>query len=82
MPQRQTTDDWQGFPYPKYPFEALADLLYGRERIQRAATEAREAAKAVELAEAEREAARVRAKEPRKPYSVKVEWGSCSKRDT
>jgi len=73
-PHQQTTDDWQGFPYPKYSFEALVDLLYGRERIQRAATEAREAAKAVELAEAGREAARVRAKEPRKPYSVKVEW--------
>ena len=73
-PRQQTTDDWQGFPYPKYSFEALVDLLYGRERIQRAATEAREAAKAVELAEAEREAERVRAKEPRKPYSVKIEW--------
>jgi hypothetical protein len=73
-PRQQTADDWQGFPYPKYSFEALVDLVYGSERIQRAANEAREASQDVEETEAKREEARIRAKQPRTPYAVKVEW--------
>jgi len=38
-----TKDDWHGFPYPKYSFDSLIDLLYGRERIKRAIAEAKEA---------------------------------------
>jgi hypothetical protein len=37
--RKSTEDDWQGFPYPKYSFDALVDLLYGRQRIQRAMQE-------------------------------------------
>jgi hypothetical protein len=73
-PAQTTEDDWQGFPYPKYSFDALVDLLYGGKRIQRAITEANEAVKEADAAEIERDQARARAKEPRKQYEVKVEW--------
>jgi 20S proteasome alpha/beta subunit len=72
--RKSTEDDWQGFPYPKYSFEAVVDLLYGRERIQRAMQEARDAVKEEEAAEIQRNEARARLKRLPKFPPRPIKW--------
>jgi 20S proteasome alpha/beta subunit len=69
-----TEDAWQGFPYPKYSFDALVDIMYGRGLIEQAIAEAGDARKEAEAADSQRNHSHAKRKTPRARYRVRAEF--------